>query len=123
MKYITTLLITFVITTNLIGQTQRTEADAIKRVDSLYADLINGADFALLAGLHSEDPGSKFFGGKYMDMKTGTFVPEFENAISVLKTNEISKPFKTQYGYHIAELLEKKGDTFTVRHILITFKN
>jgi parvulin-like peptidyl-prolyl isomerase len=101
---------------------QRTKTEAKQRMDSLYTKLIHGADFAALADAYSEDPGTAGQGGKYDNCKLGTFVPQFEKVIIKLKVNEISKPFLTQYGYHIAQLLKKQNDSFTVRHILIMFK-
>jgi peptidyl-prolyl cis-trans isomerase SurA len=64
-----------------------------------------GEDFAGIAQTTSEDPGSGSQGGDLGWTGPGTFVPEFETAISGLKDGEISEPFKTQYGWHIAQML------------------
>jgi peptidyl-prolyl cis-trans isomerase SurA len=122
MKHLTLLLLLFGLTISVYGQTPRTESEAIKLIDSLYLKLMNGADFATLATQYSEDHGTEGKSGVYSNMKIGTFVPEFESVVLKLKLNEISKPFKTQFGYHIAQILERNGDTFTVRHLIITFK-
>lgn len=102
--------------------TSRTEVEAKKIIDSLYFKVKNGADFGKLAILYSEDPATAQHGGKYEKMKKSDFVDEFAKNISVLKLNEVSKPFKTEYGFHIVQLLNKQGDLYTVRHILITYK-
>jgi parvulin-like peptidyl-prolyl isomerase len=65
-------------------------------------DLVGGADFAALAKKYSTDPGSKDLGGKYTVTKGQTVAP-FEKASFTLKTNEISQPVKTQFGFHIIQ--------------------
>ena len=72
--------------------------------------------------LYSEDQGSIKQDGKYTNIKKGQMTSEFENAFLNLKLNEISKPFRTAYGYDIVQLLNKQGERYTVRHILIKFK-
>ncbi len=68
--------------------------------DSLYAQLKAGADFASLAKKFSQDPGSKAQGGKLV-ISRGQTVPEFDKAAFSLKTAELSKPVKTQFGWHV----------------------
>ncbi len=72
--------------------------------DQLHQRLLNGADFAALAKKYSEDPSSKTQGGK-LTVSKGRQVPEFDKAAFSLKTHEISKPIKTQYGWHIIQPL------------------
>ncbi len=76
--------------------------------------------FATIATLHSDDPGSKISGGDLGWQTRGTMVPEFETALFNLKNNEISEVIETQYGFHIIQLLDRKGDNFHCRHILIS---
>lgn len=70
--------------------------------------LNNGEDFAALAKTLSEDPGSASDGGDLGWTAPGTFVPEFERALAALSENEISTPFRTQFGWHIVQLLGKR---------------
>jgi parvulin-like peptidyl-prolyl isomerase len=72
--------------------------------DSLYAQLKAGANFAQLAKRYSKDPGSASNGGK-LSVSKGQTVPEFDKAAFSLKKGELSKPIKTQYGYHIIQAL------------------
>lgn len=72
--------------------------------EDVYAKLKAGGDFAALAKKYSDDPGSKDDGGKYLAEK-GKSVPEFDKVAFELKTNQISEPVRTQYGYHVIQAL------------------
>ena len=72
-----------------------------------------------MAILYSEDPGSNKKGGEYKAIQRGVFVKEFEAIAFNLKRGQISDPFKTEFGYHIVQLLEKRGEELDLRHILI----
>jgi parvulin-like peptidyl-prolyl isomerase len=72
--------------------------------DSIYNQLKAGADFTALVKKYTTDTGSKATGGKYT-FSRGETVPEFEKAMFALKTNEISKPVKSQFGYHVIQAL------------------
>ena len=81
--------------------------------DRLYPQLSQkGADWAGIAKRYSQDPGSKNKGGRYTATK-GQLVPEFEKAVFSMKTNQVTAPVKTQYGWHIIQALGpiKKGST------------
>jgi foldase protein PrsA len=78
-----------------------------KQADDLYAQLENGADFAALAKQFSEDTGSKANGGKLTISKGQTVAP-FDQTAFLLKKNAISKPVKTEFGYHIIQPLSEK---------------
>lgn len=66
------------------------------------------ADFGELAKEHSEDPGSALKGGEYDWTDPTTYVPAFRDTLLSLKQNEISEPFRTQFGWHIVQLLDKR---------------
>jgi peptidyl-prolyl cis-trans isomerase SurA len=70
--------------------------------------LSGGEDFAAIAAVTSQDPGSAADGGDLGWSGPGTFVPEFEKQLEGLKENEITQPFKTQYGWHIVQLLGRR---------------
>lgn len=81
--------------------------------------ITNGESFATLAVLYSEDPGSATRGGELGFVSRGDLVPEFSAVAFNLKEGEVSKIVKTDYGYHIIQLVEKKGERINVRHILL----
>ena len=75
--------------------------------------------FAEMALKYSQDPSAKQAGGSLGFLKRGTLVTEFESVAFNLKPGEISEPVKTDFGYHIIETEEIRGDKINVRHILI----
>ena len=78
----------------------------------------NGKSFSTQARIHSMGPGSATEGGK-INATRGMMVPQFEAAVFSLDKNGISDVFETSYGYHIVQLLDRKGDDYSCRHILI----
>ena len=98
------------------------EAAAIavkERLLSIRERIINGERFATLARLYSEDPGSSRKGGELGMASKSIFWPAFSDAAMSLKPGTISQIVETPDGFHIIEVLEKKGDMFNARHILI----
>jgi peptidyl-prolyl cis-trans isomerase D len=79
-----------------------------KKAEDLLAKLKSGADFAELAKKNSEDPGSAQKGGELDWITRGQTVPEFEQAAFTLKPRELSGIIKTQYGFHIVQVLERQ---------------
>lgn len=79
-------------------------------------------DFETLAALYSEDPGSASRGGNLGMNSRGTWVPEFDAVAFNLKDGEISAPFKTDYGWHIMQLVERRGEMYNANHILLVPK-
>ena len=99
--------------------------EEIERVKKTLRDYTNRVEsgeisFALLARMYSEDPGSARRGGEYGFQGRGQLVPEFANVVfNMTDPKKISKVFETEYGYHIAQLIEKRGDRVSYRHILL----
>ena len=92
----------------------RDEAATMALATRLRRQIVNdGADFAALAKEHSEDPGSAVQGGDLGWQPPGTMVPRFEEVLDSLEPGEVSQPFKTQFGVHIAQVLERRETDFT----------
>ena len=81
-----------------------------------------GSSFEEMAKKYSEDPGSKAYGGDLGFVKKGVFYPQFEAAAFALEVGQISDIVETPVGYHIIELLERRGESIRTRHILFKFK-
>ena len=93
--------------------------------DKLYKmrkRILNGERFSTLALLYSEDPGSAKKGGELGFTGRGEFAPEFEAAAFNLRDGEISEVVETDFGFHIIQMIERRGDYVNVRHILLTVK-
>jgi len=88
------------------------EADAKRRLTELKERLDNGASFAELARLHSED-GSAAKGGDLGWLSPGDTVPEFERAMDALPLKTVSEPIRTQFGWHLIEVLERRKEDVT----------
>ena len=91
----------------------------IKLQDLRNQIVMEGADFAELATKHSDDPGSGRVGGDLGWQKRGTFVPEFEAAAFNLKPDEISEVIESEFGFHLIQQIERRGNSVHARHILI----
>ena len=98
------------------------ETDAIKaRLRQFTEDINNGKyEFSTLARLYSEDPGSAMRGGELGFMSKSMLEPAFANVAFNLKDSKhISQIVETEYGFHIIQLIEKRGDRINCRHILL----
>ena len=95
-------------------------AVAVKeRLLNIRERIINGEKFSTLARLYSEDTGSARKGGELGMASKSIFWPAFSDAAMSLRPGAISQIVETPDGYHIIEVLEKKGDMFNARHILL----
>jgi len=92
---------------HILMKTNELADDATVRgkLQALRERILKGEDFAAVAQVTSQDPGSAAEGGDLGWAGPGSFAPEFEQAIATLKDNDISEPFHTQFGWHIAQML------------------
>lgn len=99
---------------------KETKDETIKKLNDIRTDILdNGSSFKTKAILYSEDPGSSGKGGAYYGVRKGQFVKPFEENAFNLQEGEISEPFETEFGFHIVQLLKRKGEELDLRHILI----
>ena len=90
-----------------------------ERLLAIRERIINGEKFSTLARLYSQDPGSSRKGGELGMASKSIFWPAFSDAAMALKPGVVSQIVETPDGFHLIEVLEKKGDMFNARHILI----
>ena len=93
--------------------------DVKERLNSYRERVLRGEKFGGLARLYSDDPGSASRGGDLGFVERGTLYPEFEAVAFNLKSGEISQVVKTQAGYHIIQMIERRGESIRVAHILL----
>lgn len=93
---------------------------AKEKLDGIRNDIISGTSaFDIMAGVYSEDPGSKDNGGDLGIMGRDELVPEFAAAAFRLQNGEISPVVKTKFGFHIVQMMNRQGEKAKLRHILI----
>ena len=96
------------------------EKQAVKEKLKGFKDrFAKGDDFSTLAVLYSEDPGSSKQGGELGMFKRGEMRPEFEAAAFKLKPGEVSDIVETEDGFHLIQMIERRGEYINVRHILL----
>ena len=98
------------------------EVERVKKTLRDYTDGINSCkmSFATYARFYSEDPGTARRGGELGFMGKGELVPEYANvAFNLQDPNKVSKIVETEFGFHIIQLIEKRGDRINTRHILL----
>jgi PPIC-type PPIASE domain len=95
------------------------DSTALVEISSIHSKLILGANFEDLALEYSQDPGSFMRGAVlgYTNMKN--YDPAFVKNSENLEIGTFSKPFKTDFGYHISQILFRKNDKVIIQHILI----
>lgn len=102
--------------------TETNKEKYLKFAQAILDSIKMGADFAEMAKKYSEDPGSAVQGGDLGFVKRGVFYPEFEAAAFNLEPNEISGVIESPVGFHIIQMLERRGESIKTRHILIKVK-
>lgn len=93
-----------------------------KEMQDIRQKILDGRSFASMAAFYSEDIVSAAKGGELGFVGRGDLVPEFEAAAFALKGKDISDIIETMYGFHIIQLIERRGETINVRHVLISPK-
>jgi len=96
------------------------EEEARKKLIDIRERLLKGENFTELAMKNSEDQSAQYNGGELGYVGRGAMVPEFEAQAFKLKIGEISQPFKSAFGFHVMQLLDRRGNEYNSRHILIS---
>lgn len=103
-----------------IPEVSKVQKDKIRdQLNSIRDKIQGGDDFGSMAQKYSADPGSRSTGGNLGFFKRGELAPEYEATALGLKPGEISPPVETQFGIHIIELIERRGNSYNSRHILM----
>ncbi len=90
-----------------------------QRLSEFRTRILNGESFNELAKKYSEDPSAQVNGGEMGFVGRGAMVPQFEAMAFKLKKGEISEPFESSYGFHIMQLIDRRGNEYNSRHILL----
>ncbi|HPD65753.1 MAG TPA: peptidylprolyl isomerase [Bacteroidia bacterium] len=99
--------------------TEEEHQKARAKLEEIRQRILKGDKFSTLAILYSEDPGTAIKGGDLGMRSRFDYVPEFASAAMKLKKDSISDIIKTQYGYHLIKMIDRKGEMIHVAHILI----
>jgi peptidyl-prolyl cis-trans isomerase D len=102
-----------------IAITAADSVSTLERVRQIRAEIAGGADFAEVARRESKDPGSRENGGDLGTFQKGQMVGAFDSVAFSLPLNQVSEPVKTQFGYHLIQVLERTAAGAHARHILI----
>jgi peptidyl-prolyl cis-trans isomerase SurA len=99
-----------VLARHILMETNEIMDDSVvrQRLTEIREGILNGDDFAAIAKAVSDDPGSAVEGGELGWTDPGIYVPEFQEALAALEPNEISEPFKSPFGWHIVEVLDRR---------------
>jgi len=92
---------------------------AIVKLNELRARILAGEKFETLAKEYSQDPGSAVEGGYLGFFKRGELVPPYEAAARKLEPGQLSPVVESQFGFHLIQLIERKGESYSTRHILL----
>ena len=91
-----------------------------KKLSDIRQRILDGENFNELAKKYSEDPSAQYNGGEMGYVGRGAMVPAYEATAFKIKTGEISRPFESSFGFHIMQLIDRRGNEYNSRHILIS---
>lgn len=101
-----------------LSETEKFEVK--ERLNQLRQRIVGGDSFSTMAILYSQDQGTARRGGELGFVSRTDVVPEFANVAFSLRDDRVSQVFETEFGFHIVQLIERRGDLVNVRHILMT---
>ncbi len=115
--YSTEVAVAQIVKQPTVSRTQKEETR--KKLLEIRERILDGEDFGALAKEHSQDPGSAVAGGELGFVNRGQFVPEFEAAAMRMQPGELSQPVESDFGFHLIQLIERRGNRYNSRHILL----
>lgn len=98
---------------------EETKEATRRQLEDIKKRIQNGEDFGTLAKQYSQDPGSGKLGGELGFFKRGQLVPQYEAAALSMRPGEMSEIVESQFGFHLIQLIERRGNEFNSRHILL----
>lgn len=101
----------------------RDDSQAEAKLNEIRQEVLDGGDFGKLAKQHSDDIGSKLQGGELGWSSPGKFVPKFEEVMNTLDINDVSAPFKSQFGWHIMQVMDRRAEDLTEQAIRAKARN
>lgn len=107
-----------IVRTAKVSNAQKDEAK--RKLTDLRERILRGENFNELAMKNSEDPSAQYNGGEMGYVGRGAMVPEYEAMAFKIKIGEISQPFESPFGFHILQLIDRRGNEYNSRHILIS---
>lgn len=96
------------------------KAETKSKLMDLREQILRGANFNELARKYSEDPSAQYNGGEMGYVGRGAMVPSYEANAFRMKNGEISMPFESPFGFHVMQLIDRRGNEYNSRHILIS---
>jgi peptidyl-prolyl cis-trans isomerase SurA len=93
----------------LVPNALRTEDQTKQQIREIHGRIVKGEDLGEIAKKMSDDPGSKIAGGDLGWQPAGVFAPEFEAAINALQPGQVSAPFRSSFGWHVAKVVERRS--------------
>jgi peptidyl-prolyl cis-trans isomerase SurA len=93
---------------------------ARKKLNEIRTQVIAGENFGELASKYSEDPSAKYNLGEMGYVSRGAMVPTYEAMAFKLRKGEVSEPFESPFGFHIMQLIDRRGNEYNSRHILLS---
>jgi peptidyl-prolyl cis-trans isomerase SurA len=112
-----------VVVAQIVKRAQVSDAQKVatrQKLSEIRQRILDGEDFHELAKKFSEDPSAQYNGGEMGYAGRGMMAPPFEAMAFRIKAGEISQPFETQFGFHIMQLIDRRGNEYNSRHILIS---
>lgn len=112
-----------VVVAQIVKKAQVSDAQKLetkRKLSEIRQRILDGENFNELAKKYSEDPSAQYNGGEMGYVGRGAMVPQYEATAFRIKEGEISQPFESPFGFHIMQLVDRRGNEYNSRHVLIS---